>query len=125
MGYFTTKIMELSGLSLFVKKMSFSLIFLQIDWIGFLNCIHWMVFGTDLKIQRQNQNIIVLEQSFDSNISLILEPIFKQLLNLNANQKPDLDDHIMKLIDFIKSNIDKDAISLFNSFFLTNELNRL
>ncbi|XP_075679771.1 uncharacterized protein LOC113794314 [Dermatophagoides pteronyssinus] len=97
----------------------------QIDWIGFLNCIHWMVFGTDLKIQRQNQNIIVLEQSFDSNISLILEPIFKQLLNLNANQKPDLDDHIMKLIDFIKSNIDKDAISLFNSFFLTNELNRL
>lgn len=59
-----------------------------------------------------------MENSFDHNLS-ILNPIFNQLLNLAANQKPNLDVHITELINFIKLNTNKVEWQKFDFNFLS------
>ncbi|KPM00427.1 mitotic checkpoint serine/threonine-protein kinase BUB1 beta-like protein [Sarcoptes scabiei] len=74
----------------------------QIDWLGLMNCVHFMIFGSDLEILG-HENTFIAKKLFDDNLTFVND-LFEELLNLEANQIPDLSLHLEKLLSFVHRN---------------------
>lgn len=77
---------------------------LQIDWIGFLNCVHWMLFNSEIEILSENSNLTIRNSFEGIENGAVYQELFEVFLNFDVSKKLQIERLIASLTEIYHEN---------------------